>query len=149
MSRVDALSDLGVLLAGFNDQGFLRRDQLRGLARCSAGLSWPPKGGTCTSRSGFGWSRCEKPVVANDENQSPACTSGRGVGLLSIGIAFAKVSFRCCTMSFGHLLAMARMYHEHHVSNHYTATPLGKIMSQRTFTALGTISANRKEGQRR
>ena len=25
--------------------------------------------------------------------------------------------------------ALARMYHEHHISNHYTATPLGEIMS--------------------
>ena len=37
------------------------------------------------------------------------------------------------------------MYHEHHITNHYTATPLGEIMSQRTFTALGTINANRKK----
>ena len=48
-------------------------------------------------------------------------------------------------MLLGAEKALARMYHEHHITNHYTATPLGEIMSQRTLTALGTIDANRKK----
>ena len=37
------------------------------------------------------------------------------------------------------------MYHEHHTSKHYTAVTLGEIMSQRVFTSLGTVNANRKK----
>ena len=40
---------------------------------------------------------------------------------------------------------LARMYHEHHTSKHYTAVTLGEIMSQRVFTSLGTVNANRKK----
>ena len=40
---------------------------------------------------------------------------------------------------------LARMHHEHTVSKHYTAVTLGEIMSQRVFTALGTVNAARKK----
>ena len=40
---------------------------------------------------------------------------------------------------------LARMYHEHHTSKRYTAVTLGEIMSQRVFTSLGTVNANRKK----
>ena len=40
---------------------------------------------------------------------------------------------------------LARMHHEHTVSKHYTAVTLGEIMSQRVFTALGTVNSARKK----
>ena len=40
---------------------------------------------------------------------------------------------------------LARMYHEHHTCKRYTAVTLGEIMSQRVFTSLGTVNANRKK----
>ena len=40
---------------------------------------------------------------------------------------------------------LARMHHERTVSKHYTAVTLGEIMSQRVFTALGTVNAARKK----
>ena len=40
---------------------------------------------------------------------------------------------------------LARMYHEHHTSKHYTAVTLGEIMSQRVLTSLGTVNSNRKK----
>ena len=40
---------------------------------------------------------------------------------------------------------LARMRHEHTVSKHYTAVTLGEIMSQRLFTALGTVNSTRKK----
>ena len=40
---------------------------------------------------------------------------------------------------------LARTHHEHTVSKHYTAVTLGEIMSQRVFTALGTVNAARKK----
>ena len=40
---------------------------------------------------------------------------------------------------------LARMHHEHTISKHYTAVTLGEIMSQRVFTALGTVNAARKK----
>ena len=40
---------------------------------------------------------------------------------------------------------LARTRHEHTVSKHYTAVTLGEIMSQRVFTALGTVNAARKK----
>ncbi|OLP93918.1 hypothetical protein AK812_SmicGene24117 [Symbiodinium microadriaticum] len=40
---------------------------------------------------------------------------------------------------------LARMYHEHHTSKLYTATPLGEIMAQRVWTSFNTINSNRKK----
>ncbi|CAE7220070.1 unnamed protein product [Symbiodinium microadriaticum] len=40
---------------------------------------------------------------------------------------------------------LARMYHEHHTSKFYTATPLGEIMAQRVWTSFNTINSNRKK----
>ena len=40
---------------------------------------------------------------------------------------------------------LARMYHEHHTSKLYTATPLGEIMAQRVWTSFITINSNRKK----
>jgi len=40
---------------------------------------------------------------------------------------------------------LARMYHEHHTSKLYTATPLGEIMAQRVWTSFDTINSNRKK----
>ena len=40
---------------------------------------------------------------------------------------------------------LARMYHEHHTSKLYTATPLRKIMAQRVWTSFNTINSNRKK----
>ena len=40
---------------------------------------------------------------------------------------------------------LARMHHEHTMSKHYTAVTLGEIMSQRVFTALGTVNSARKK----
>ena len=40
---------------------------------------------------------------------------------------------------------LARMYHEHHTSKVYTATPLGEIMAQRVWTSFNTINSNRKK----
>ncbi|CAE7154262.1 unnamed protein product [Symbiodinium necroappetens] len=37
------------------------------------------------------------------------------------------------------------MYHEHHTSKLYTATPLGQIMAQRVWTSFNTINSNRKK----
>ena len=41
--------------------------------------------------------------------------------------------------------AIARMWHEHHKSKHYTAPSLGEILTQRTFTAMGTINNSAKD----
>ena len=40
---------------------------------------------------------------------------------------------------------LARMYHEHHTSKLYTATPLGEIMAQRVWMSFNTINSNRKK----
>ena len=40
---------------------------------------------------------------------------------------------------------IARMWHEHHKSKHYTAPSLGEILTQRTFTAMGTINNSAKD----
>ena len=38
---------------------------------------------------------------------------------------------------------LARMYHEHTVTKHYTAVTLGEIMAHRVFTSLGSVNSAR------
>ncbi len=40
---------------------------------------------------------------------------------------------------------LVRMWHEHHKSKNYTAVTLGEIMTNRTFTALGTVNSTVKK----
>ena len=74
--RLDVLSNLGVVLASLDDQGFLCRDQLGGLAALRVRLGRPRairhQTDRRTSRFGCGWSRRrEKSVATSVGSRSP------------------------------------------------------------------------------